>query len=823
LPKNFLQFEVDQITHYLQGKWESNMELGSISRHDKELFLNKLLEDDFRDKVVRRLFHRLGFKDGRDLCGPEEYGKDAIFIEADAFDDNSLVAVQTKVGNITLAASVNDNLTTAETQLRTALAVPYICVRNRQKMFPSKVYLCASGKINDKAREYILNQLSNDTRIRFLDRDDLIAKIDQTCPEIWLDIIADVTPYLSAIARMIEDQSTVPQDGNPLLSAKGIFVAASDTSFVDVRIIRPVTKVKHVKGRAVEDFDLEEAPSSSLLKSGGRRILLLGDAGTGKSTILLRLAYLMAKEGVLSKKALRIPVYVRAAHIAANLSKSFIDIGMSAVAQIVGISGAPFTSEDLETGNVVMLVDGLDEVANIEQRAGIFTKLHEFYSQYPACRIIVTSRPYTSLRQIPHIELFDRYRLSQISFKEAEKMMTSVKGTTIDQPRAKEILRRLESVHGMELNPLLVTVFSLTGGSDKKDIPANITELFSKFTELMLGRWDEKKGLSQQYQSKLKEHLLAQFCFRLHQNRKAQFSLAEFKEFASALLSELNLKADLEVVVNEIIERSGLMRGDDATLEFRHHLIQEFFAGKGIPDIAFIRSVVNDEWWRNPIVFYFGNNPGNVRELHDLVLTNSGTVSEACITVGLALQTCYLSKLGEKIEVWKWVIEMASQYSLKMLADAPDRKYPLLEFLSHYIIVRDAVALAGIERDDSGAPRWTHDRTDIGNTSPEMRRFWWIAGMVELGETEQVENVLREGLFDYDRLNVALHLGCYLVEMVRGVSNEARAAAHRVGELLQPRVAKFRTQVAKEFKGHLLEQQKGAIVALDSEEGETEA
>jgi len=120
-----------------------------ITQEEKERFLAQMSEDDFREKVVRRLFKRLGLTDGRDLCGPTEHGKDALFFEADALGGRDLVVVQTKKGNLNLASNPSQNLYEAIAQLRTALKADYVCVKDKRRLFPIKVYLAASGIIND--------------------------------------------------------------------------------------------------------------------------------------------------------------------------------------------------------------------------------------------------------------------------------------------------------------------------------------------------------------------------------------------------------------------------------------------------------------------------------------------------------------------------------------------------------------------------------------------------------------------------------------------------------------------------------------------------
>jgi hypothetical protein len=154
-----------------------------ISRDHKEKYLAKYSEDQFRDRVVRPLFLRLGYTDGRDLCGPEEHGKDALFGEKDNLGSYRYIAVQTKKGGLSLAGTQNKNLIDAITQCRTALEVTYSLIfPEKRKIKPDEVFLCCSGKINDAARRHIVDETGS-SRIKFIDRDDFINLIDEKYPE----------------------------------------------------------------------------------------------------------------------------------------------------------------------------------------------------------------------------------------------------------------------------------------------------------------------------------------------------------------------------------------------------------------------------------------------------------------------------------------------------------------------------------------------------------------------------------------------------------------------------------------------------------------
>src|SRR6185436_7071254 len=139
----------------------------AISRFKKERFLRSLSEDEFRDRVIRPLFYRLGLKDGRDTCGPTEEGKDAVFLSEDPLGEFDVIAVQTKKGSLTLAGSARDNLLTATSQLRTAAETLIHFPKAKRKALPSKVYLAASGKINSAARKHIVDEIKS-ANLRFL-------------------------------------------------------------------------------------------------------------------------------------------------------------------------------------------------------------------------------------------------------------------------------------------------------------------------------------------------------------------------------------------------------------------------------------------------------------------------------------------------------------------------------------------------------------------------------------------------------------------------------------------------------------------------------
>ena len=137
------------------------------------------------------------------------------------------------------------------------------------------------------------------------------------------------------------------------------------------------------------------------------------------------------------------------------------------------------------------------EISANDDRLAVLKSIDEFHQQYRDCRVVITSREYSFIKDTESLAPYERcLRPSPIDWKQADKIIDRLaSGQALPKETIQEMLRRLQDIHGIELNPLLITVFVATSDYTKIDIPANITELFKKYTEMMLGRWDATKGL----------------------------------------------------------------------------------------------------------------------------------------------------------------------------------------------------------------------------------------------------------------------------------------------------------------------------------------
>ncbi|MDY6875119.1 MAG: SUMF1/EgtB/PvdO family nonheme iron enzyme [Chloroflexota bacterium] len=168
-------------------------------------------------------------------------------------------------------------------------------------------------------------------------------------------------------------------------------------------------------------------------------------------------------------------------------------------------------AERLKAGNVLLLLDGLDEVARFEDRRFIAELVTRFATFYDRCRVVVTTRPQGyegaaqlggdfERRDINPLEWPDDirtflYRWNEEINRRAEGGSLSVQGRQRAHENADSLVTRLETatnVRELANNPLLLTVMAIVH-YNISTLPERRADLYNAATELLLG-WDKRMG-----------------------------------------------------------------------------------------------------------------------------------------------------------------------------------------------------------------------------------------------------------------------------------------------------------------------------------------
>lgn len=811
--------ELQAMAPMTQDEKSSSNSVLKISLRTKKKYIGEFTEDEFRDKVVHPLFVAKGMNFGKDVCGPDEQGKDCYFWSQHPVVGRTLTVVQTKRGKLNLSRKPVESVMEAATQLKTAIATKVSDPKNGTEMLPSAAILVASGEINTPARQHITSQV-NDGRLSFLDVDDIVPMIDDLMPEFWNGIDADKLPYLKALrSQLLELSESI--DVSELGINIGTPSPITDESFVQLFLHRYRPKLKKHSGRSFERMEREEIRIDEIFSKKQTLVLITGEAGSGKTTSLQRLAMIGIDKALDDPKS-PIPIYM-SVEVLAHPDASLLDIATEITRAKSTEGKAAFSHDDLVAGKIIFLIDGLDELADEDARLKALEAIKACNDRYPKCHIVLTSRDHPFIKQITANYAFAHYHISPLSFNQVGNMIKRLsQGKSLSSHDTQEMLRRLQNVHGIQLNPLLVTIFVATSDYARTDIPANITELFKKFTEIMLGRWHLKKGFGQQFHQPLKDFVLRRLAFHLHKERHTSLLLSECKAVIERELVDRGHRTDFESLFHEIVYSSGLLRVEDDEVSFRHLMLQEFFAGRGIESKDFARQVVSDPWWSKALIFYFGEHPDDQHTLNELRQGIEDIVGgdrfQAAVTIGLASQACYLILTEQKKEAIRWVIENLSKVKDETIAEfsGGHENLALFSAVQYFAFGRDAVA--GRIIGEIAVEEWERIGEDCSLTEmEESRLFWCIAGLIESRQLPLALEMTKSFHPKDVRLLLGLHMCAYYVKDAHVTSDSDKSIAEYICKNIEPRIEELQRQFMKEMKGLVFEVRQGLVKAIDDE------
>ncbi len=184
---------------------------------------------------------------------------------------------------------------------------------------------------------------------------------------------------------------------------------------------------------------------------------------------------------------------------------------------------------------------------------------------------------------------------------------------------------------------------------DLEELPANITELYNKFTDTYLDRWDNSKGVSQQYKYEQTKNILGFIAMEIHSSESSNYITEDDLEiFLTNLRKEYNYEEidNPKDFIKHLKLKSGVLNFDKNThtFTFFNHYFQEYFVSLCIDENneQELKDNFFEEWWENAIVFYCGKNPRRDTFILD--------ISKNVIPTELKDSYLYLSLLSKSLQ-----------------------------------------------------------------------------------------------------------------------------------------------------------------------------
>ena len=242
------------------------------------------------------------------------------------------------------------------------------------------------------------------------------------------------------------------------------------------------------------------------------RTIILGDPGSGKSTLLSFLALIGTNEQLQIRHTLqsdeRLTIVVTLRRYVDELKSRR---NLSILEFIVDVARADFNLSAidisfyefyLETGQAIVLFDGLDELPTAGYKSIIRDRIESFSDAYPVSSIIVTSRLVGYEAEVRFGEAYSHYRVAKLRIKDINKFINDWYAARIEDPSEKtrnidDLVQVIsnpesESIRTLARNPLLLTIVALVHRIDAV-LPDQRVVLYQKCTETLLNTWHKAK------------------------------------------------------------------------------------------------------------------------------------------------------------------------------------------------------------------------------------------------------------------------------------------------------------------------------------------
>lgn len=628
-------------------------------------------EDELREQLLVPLFREMKYDGVRSTHGPNERGKDIVLIERDALGDLVYTAVIIKckdINNATNRQKDKETVANILQQISLTLNSGYDCLIQRRRVDFTKVLVITNGRISNTAEQEMVRaaQQSRFVHLSCKRDEDLVAWVDNSLPDFYTYASGEVSSYITKLANECER----------LDALRNISIYRGEVRRVmDVFVSPTLTSTQ--KSAAGDAEPVYNRLSEVLTQR--RHVLLVGGPGTGKSTLVrAQVQQLIAQNS--RGQTLHFPILVRATDLVAIAGDTLEDVLNEFIVRHYGLAAFNLSTKLSQQGAIVyVFVDGLDEVSLETDRTRIKNLLRGFAERHDHHKLIAISRNSSELERwsVPRTRRWD---IMPLRPKQIEDFISRWFG---DGQKSHPLLRALHDhalLNKLPRTPLVLTLLAILFESNTYvEAPANLSELYLMFVDLLLGRWNMGRSVETMFEANIKEFVLTKVAEELHLRGQVAMIPPAFMRVVDECSVHLGVPLNSELLLTELVDTSGLLiLNEKGDVEFRHHSFQEFMVAKlhlsrpSEHSEPYLLGRFDNQWWSNVIYYFCG-----LRKQNDVLLPKLAEALDGYDTLrslkavhdlGYLIQSSYLTSISVRKQCLEQALRSHSRIFRKIMS-----------------------------------------------------------------------------------------------------------------------------------------------------------
>ena len=427
----------------------------------------------------------------------------------------------------------------------------------------TEVWVLNNSNISKNAQDKIQEKYKTQ-KITFIQGERLTELVDKYADYFWYNVPTDVGGYLKDLSNRLTSLD-IELSVLKGLDCNDFYVPP------DIQEFSKPSYSRHAKLQKPKFVNFQETVRKESV------CFLEGDMGFGKSKTARAIALHYTAPEVF-KQLQTIPIFLNF-RLYAESHKSLNDFLLETTQHYFRIDTYP-------KAEFLFILDGVDEaigkLPNWQERFQAAIKEANNTTRF---HLLLTSRP---LRQLDEsVSLYagaSRYNLRPLSLNKLISFVEKACSSLSLPKKLFEDLQKSDLFKQLPQSPIAAALLSRLISQNTNDLPSNLTELYSKSIENLLGRWDVEKGGCTEKEYKDAERVSLALAEYIAGN---QLTYMNFDE-ANSLVDEWHKKRNTNVSLINLKERvfikSGIFLIDEQNrlISFRHRSFGEYLLAQAM-------------------------------------------------------------------------------------------------------------------------------------------------------------------------------------------------------------------------------------------------